>query len=581
MKRVLAFIAALFFTSTVYAQTLPAGSLGTVTSNTPNTWQTFTYTFTPTTTGANFLGFAFRQDPAFWTFDNVKLTAAGSTTDLLTNGSFDHGGSFSVTTNNGPSNIQAPTNWGVWYQNGTYPAAAGAWQNGAAPHGGVWYDGAVGSFDGIYQGVMLQAGTTYTITFDVSGNNTANTSSIQLGAYGGACADVSVVADHCTIPSSVGFTTLATPAQGASAGGPPTPPPVTLVGTTNGPSTSVSTTQNATPVTVNNVTTAGTNNGRWIAVTRTTTPITTRPFTVTTVTTPHTVETYSDGSTVTTNGTPVTTTQNGATVTVGQSTAQTASASAIALKDALAISRFNPFIVDVFSTKDGAWATPSMGYAKASGSFRTSGLGFGAQSTVDENTFGIAGTIGKTNSHNYVNSTSEADTYGATAYVLSKQNDIWIKGSVGFNVSEYNTITSLPIFALVNQSKVKAKNYYADVTFYSSQEYFGLRPLVGVVVSNSSISSKSESGSYMLSTLPQDDRVIEARPYAGVRFDLDQTFGSETRVTQSKDFKTVGQVRVTAQHEVFKDVFFNVQAGFDKGSGYTAAVGMAGIKINF
>jgi len=96
-----------------------------------------------------------------------------------------------------------------------------------------------------------------------------------------------------------------------------------------------------------------------------------------------------------------------------------------------------------------------------------------------------------------------------------------------------------------------------------------------------SYSSKAQSGSPLLSTLPGHDRVIEARPYAGIRFDIDQTFGIETRVTQSKDFKTVGQARLTANHEVFKDVFFNVQGGFDKGSGYTAAVGMVGLKINF
>ena len=577
MKRILTAIAALFLTSSVYAQTLPAGSVGTVTSNTPNTWQTFNYTFTPSTTGANFVGFAFRQDPAFWTFDNVTLTASGATTNLLTNGSFDTGGQFSVTTNNGPSTIQAPNSWGVWYQNGTYPAAAGNWQTIGGSHGGVWYDGAVGSFDGIYQGVVLQAGTTYTISFEVSGNHTSDNGPVQLGIYGGACATVSIAPDQCTIPSTVGFTTLATPSQGAAAGA----PAVTLVSTTAAASTSTASTAYGTASTVNNVATGGTNNGQWIAVTRTTTPVTTRPFTVTTVTTPHTTQTYSDGSVVVTNGTAVTTTQNGATVTVGNPTAQTASASAMALKDAMAIRKFNPFIVDALSTKDGAWATPSMGYAKASGSFRTSGLEFGAQSTVDENTFGIAGTFGKSNSHGYLNSQSQADTYGGTAYVLSKQSDIWIKGSVGFNVSDYATSTSLPIFALVNNSKVKAKNYYADVTFYSAQEYFGIRPLVGVVVSNSTVSSKSQSGSPLLSTLPNDDRVIEARPYAGIRFDTNQTFGVETRVTQSKDFKTIGQARVTANHEVFKDVFFNVQAGFDKGSGYTAAVGMIGLKVNF
>ena len=216
-------IVAGLFSLSAAAQTLPPGELGTVTANTPNTWQTFTYTFTPSQTGANFIGFAFRQDPAFWTFDNVSLVVQGTTTNLATNGDFTTGGSFSVTTNNGVSSIQAPTNWGVWYQNGTYPAAAGSWSQIGGSHGGVWYDGAVGTFDGIYQGVQLTAGTTYTISFEVSGNNTANTSSIQLGIYGGACADVSIAASGCTIPASVGFTTLATPAQGAAAGGPTGP----------------------------------------------------------------------------------------------------------------------------------------------------------------------------------------------------------------------------------------------------------------------------------------------------------------------------------------------------------------------
>ena len=573
MKKILAVFAALLFSVAAYAQSLPSGSIGTVTNNTPNTWQSFTYTFTPSTTGANFLGFAFRQDPAFWTFDNVRLTAAGSQTNLLINGAFDHGGQFNITTSNGPGTIQAPTNWGVWYQNGTYPAAAGAWQNP-----GVWYDGAVGSFDGIYQGVNLTAGTVYTITFDVSGNHTANTSSIQLGIYGGACSNVSIAPDQCTIPSSVGFTTLATPSQGAAAGGPPTP---TLVSTTNAPSTSQSQTTNGTAVTVNNVATTGTNNGRWIAVTRTTTPVTSRPYTITTVTTPHTIETYSDGSTVTTNGTPVTTTQTGTTVTVGTPTVQSQSAAANALKDAIAVRNFNPFLVDALSIKDGAWATPSLGYAKASGTFRTGGISYGYQKTIENNTAGIAGNFQRTNSHEYLNSKSDFDSYGGTAYFMTKQDLVWVKGAVGFGISEYVTSTSVPLFALINYSKVKAKNYYADLTIYSGRDYRGFRPLVGVVLDEMQISTKSETGSTLLSTLPREDNQFEARPYAGIRYDFNDSIGIETRVTKSKDFNTVGQVRLSAKKEIFKNVYFDIYGGFDKSSSYTAAVGMVGLKINF
>jgi hypothetical protein len=334
---------------------------------------------------------------------------------------------------------------------------------------------------------------------------------------------------------------------------------------------------------------------------KTTTVTSTTPRTVTTTTIPVSVATYSDGSTVSTDGTPVVTTVTTNVVTTTPTTInvvetyelrykdfssassdQTASISAAALKNALAVGRFNPFLVDVLSTKDGAWATPMMGYAKTGdGSFKTSSLGFGAQSTVDENTFGIAGTFGKSNSNGFLNSTSESDTYGATAYVLSKQSDIWVKASVGFGVSEYNTTSSLPIFALTNSSKVKATNYYADVTFYSATEYAGFRPLIGATAINSVIGSKSESGTPLLSTLPQDNKIFEVRPYAGIRYDFNDSVGIETRVVRSRDFNTVGQVRLNAKYEVFKDVFFDATAGFDKSSNYTAAVGMVGLKINF
>ena len=580
MKKILAFIAALFCVTSVYAQNLPAGSLGSVTSNTPNTWQTFTYNFTPSTSGANFIGFAFRQDPAFWTFDNVRITTAGSQTNLLTNGGFDTGGQFSVTTNNGPSSMQAPTNWGVWYQNGTYPAAAGTWTNIGSSHGGVWYDGAVGSFDGIYQGVVLQAGTTYTVSFEVSGNNAANTSSIQLGVYGGACSTVTLAADQCTIPSSVGFTTLATPAQGAAAGN-PTPPPVTLVSTANAPSTSTATTTNGVTSTVNSVVTSGNNDGKWIAVTRTTTPIRTTPFTITTITTPHTIQTYSDGTTITNNGTPVTTTQNGATVVVGQPTAQTASVSAVVLKDAMAITRFNPFLVDPLSTKDGAWGTPSMGYVKANGVFRSGGVLVGYQKTIENRTFGVAGKFDKTNSHDYLNSDSNYDSYSGTAYLINKYNFVWVKGAVGFNSSQYETTTSLPIFALVNQSKVKVNNFYGDLTIYSGKDFRGFRPLAGVTVSKAKVSSEAETGSILLSSLPKDDTKVMFTPYVGIRYDFNDNIGVETRVIQSTDFKTVGQIRTSAKKEIFRNVFVDLQGGFDKGKNYTAVVGMVGLKVNF
>ena len=301
----------IFFASSIStSQTLPAGSVGVVTGNTPNTWQTYSYSFTPNISGTNYVGFAFRQDPAFWTFDNASLTTQGSTTNLLTNGGFTNGGAISITTNNGPGTIQAPTNWGVWYQNGTYPSAAGTWNDIGGTHGGVWYDGAVGTFDGIYQGIVLQAGTTYTISFEVSGNHTSNGGSVQLGIYAGPCADTSIAAASCTIPSSAGFTTLATPAEGAAAGN-PTP---TIVSTTAGvPIVSSSDARGTTTTTVASTrgtttyvpttTFTGTRQDPTLSVNRNittvaTTPITTvtthtTPITTTTITTPTQLVNYS------------------------------------------------------------------------------------------------------------------------------------------------------------------------------------------------------------------------------------------------------------------------------------------------
>jgi hypothetical protein len=437
--------------------------------------------------------------------------------------------------------------------------------------------------------------------------------------------------------------TISANGNGAAAQNGGAPPPKTVVSTAAGTPTVTSSSSNgattsfesSTPGTTTNVSNAvlGTTvttsshsdvsakNAKSINVTRTTTVVHTTPRTTTitsttpirtvttnvtprtttTTTVPVTITTYSDGSTESTNGTPVVTTSavnittttttnsNDVVVTtvrdsIVQTTAsnQTASVSAAGLKDALAVGRFNPFLVDALSTKDGAWITPLMGYAKTGdGSFRTGSIGFGAQKTVEENTLGIAGTFGRSNAHGFVGTTNSSDSYGATVYAVNKQTEIWTKLSVGFGVNEYSTTTALPIFALSNSNKVKANNYYADLTFYSGQEFFGFRPLAGVTLNKSVITSYVESGTPLLSTPPEKASAFEARPYAGVRFDLDENIGFETRAIRSKDFGTVGQFRATAKSEVMKDVFVNVSAGFDKSSNYTAAVGMIGLKVNF
>jgi len=609
MKRILvALLGLCAFAHAAVAQNLPAGSLGAVTNNTPNTWQTYSYTFTPSSSGANYIGFAFRQDPAFWTFDNVTLTASGSTTNLLTNGGFDTGGQFSVTTNNGVSSIQAPTNWGVWYQNGTYPAAAGTWTDIGGTHGGVWYDGAVGTFDGIYQGVVLQAGTTYTISFQVSGNSTANSSSIQLGVYGGACATVSIAATQCTIPAAAGFTTLATPAQGAAAGNPnPTP---TVVSTAPGPSTvtqtsvagttttSVSSTRgvSTTVVAISNAAARSTNN---INVTRTTvttvtTPVTTvtthtTPIVVSTTTVPTTVTTWSDNSTTTTNGTPIVTTNTTNQVVASTSVTndvqsstgtQSQSVSSSGAQNAVKYRNNNPFIVDVLSQKDGTWISPTANYYKTVGSMAAGGVSLGYQWTVENNSFGVAFAYNNAKSGGLVGSDVQASTYDGNVYALSKQEDVWIKGTVGYGYGDYTTNTSIPLFALYNSGKIKQKTYYADLTLYSAADYAGFRPLIGATIVKSQIDSTSV-GTPLLDTTSGVSSSTTVNPYIGVRYDFTDNVGIETRVTQTKDFKTVGGIRAVAKTEIYDGVFLDAGVGFDKGNGYTAAAGTIGLKIAF
>ena len=350
IKRALVAVIALTFTTSLVAQSLPAGSIGTVQGNTANQFANYSFNFTAATTGSEYIGFAFRQDPAYWTFGSVGLTPAGGS-NMLVNGNLANGGPVTVTTNSGNQVIQAPANWGVWYQAGTYPAAAGSWS------AGQWYDGAVGSFDGIYQGFTATQGTTYTITFTAMSNNVVDNNAIQLGVYAGACNSLSLAASAC-VPNTTSFAPIATPSQTVNAGNPSAPPvPVVppsapaLVSTANGTATVTSSTadgstttttassrgttasvavatlgatavatvitnsrggQTAQQLTVNQNTTV-TRTTPVTTVTTSTTPITTvttytTPRTITTVTTPVYVDTYSDGSTVTRAGTPVTTT---------------------------------------------------------------------------------------------------------------------------------------------------------------------------------------------------------------------------------------------------------------------------------
>lgn len=359
----------------------------------------------------------------------------------------------------------------------------------------------------------------------------------------------------------------------------------------------VSVTRTVTTTTVTPVTTTHTDTTPVTTVTTTTTP------TVTTVTTtPVTTITKSDGTTETVNGTPVvntytsytavnqttvanvveTTAENSSTTAVA-STNSTKSASILGTRDAIASRNMNLFAVDALGAKDGVWASPTARYTQTVGNYRIGGIAGGYQTTVDNNSFGFAAYYEMGESKDFLNSSTDQKSYGALIYALTKQDYAWFRVAIGASQSDYKNTTSIPEFALINSSRVKQNNFYADVAAYAPETYAGFRPLVGVIVNDSMIASASEYGSLLLSTIPSADSTIRAMPYAGTRFEIDEDVAAELRVIQSPDFKTVISTRGTVKKEIYDGIFIDLSAGFDKGLSvdYNNAVGKAGLKVKF
>lgn len=102
--------------------------------------------------------------------------------------------------------ILFPTSWSIWYQNGVIPNAAGRLNFGG------WYDGAVGSYDGIYQAVsIIDKTVNYTLSISISGTGIIDgpTGKIQWGAYAAPCANPFLDAAYCSLPVGIGFDNIA------------------------------------------------------------------------------------------------------------------------------------------------------------------------------------------------------------------------------------------------------------------------------------------------------------------------------------------------------------------------------------
>jgi hypothetical protein len=365
----------------------------------------------------------------------------------------------------------------------------------------------------------------------------------------------------------------------------PTPSNPTVVSTTPTDPNVVTNTTYGTPAPAPSlVMLSSTNTGSMFNVSKITTPVIATPYTITTVSTPQVIQTWSDNTTTTVadpNNSGTTTTQNGTTYQFGSSDTQNAKASSVGLKEAIAFKNNNLFVVDALTQKDGSWIAPFYSYSKATGSNKSNGVSLGYQKTVDNNTAGFALQYAAGDSNGYLNSKTDNTTYTGLGYILTKQEYAWLKGTFGVSGSEYNNTTSLPLFSLFNQGKVKQNNIYADATVYSPKDFNGFRPLFGLTVNRSEITDSKEMGSALLSSAPNKGVTTRVNPYIGLRYDIDKNVGIETRVTQTKDFKTVVGVRGTVSKEVYKNVYVNASVGVDKGRNYSNITGMIGLKVIF
>ncbi len=109
------------------------------------------------------LSFAFREDPAFLSLDDVVLTTGGGP-NLVINGGFE----------DGPVGANAPNGW--TYLNVFGAAAAGEVES-FSPHSGAnsYTDGAVQAYDAITQSIATVSGQTYNLSFWLTDDGSLST----------------------------------------------------------------------------------------------------------------------------------------------------------------------------------------------------------------------------------------------------------------------------------------------------------------------------------------------------------------------------------------------------------------------
>ena len=149
----------------------------------PSTYQDVTgISFVADTTGTEYVSFAFRETPAYFSLDNVCVAASTGTCssgNLLADPGFE---STNPTIDSNPGDLSSnfPPGWDRWIQPVDVSAigvVAGTTYlygcSSSGPFAGTyfWCDGSVEGFDAIYQPVSVTLGQTYDISFWLADNS--------------------------------------------------------------------------------------------------------------------------------------------------------------------------------------------------------------------------------------------------------------------------------------------------------------------------------------------------------------------------------------------------------------------------
>jgi PEP-CTERM motif len=160
----------------------------------PHTYTQYTVSFVATNANTA-LSFQFREDPAFFSLDDIVLQHSGAGANLVVNGDFEGG-----TYIDPVANSAQPNGW--TYLN-LFNANASGLVLSNNPHGGAsnYYDGAVEAYDGITQGIATTIGDSYTLSFWLDDNSSQTTASQLDGPAGSGIRGIDLVVFAGALPT--------------------------------------------------------------------------------------------------------------------------------------------------------------------------------------------------------------------------------------------------------------------------------------------------------------------------------------------------------------------------------------------